>query len=159
MRASQSGSGAPSLVNLFTATSANGSKSEELGPLVRQVAQLHRFHDAVHDQGGSQSGSQSQKEQLAVFVASERLHGRIVQHLDRAFEGGFEIETGPTLSQIPGFRNGPVFGAQVRGVTDGDNIVFPVSNEFPNFRGLSALASGSVRKQTPVRCPGRWQGP
>ncbi len=68
-----------------------------------------------------------------MFVASERLHGRIVQHLDRAFEGGFEIETGPTLSQIPGFRNGPV-SEHRSGVTDGDNIVFPVSNEFPNFR-------------------------
>src|SRR5438094_6817 len=70
----------------------------EGGLLVRQVPQLHRLDDAIHDEGGPKTGSQAKEEHLAAFVTSQSLHGGIVHDLDRAFERSFEIETDPPLS-------------------------------------------------------------
>src|SRR5262245_9503761 len=62
---------------------------------VRQVAQLHRLHDAVDDHGGAETGPEPQKEHLAAFVAAQRLHGGVVDELDRPSEGGPIVESDP----------------------------------------------------------------
>src|SRR5262249_57636352 len=48
---------------------------------VRQVAQLHRLHDAVDDHGGAETGPEPQIEHLAAFVAAEPLHGGALDEL------------------------------------------------------------------------------
>src|SRR6266540_2907766 len=104
----------------------------EGGLFVRQVSQLHRLDDAIHNQGGPKPGSQSQEEHLPELVTSQSLHGGIVQELDGTFECGFEVETDPPLSQIPRFRNGPV-PQDWPGVPYGYGIVLPVRREFSNL--------------------------
>src|SRR5262245_63928807 len=59
------------------------------------VAQLHGRHDAVCDQSGAEPGAQAQKEQHAALIAPQRLHGRIIDELDGAPEGSFEIKPDP----------------------------------------------------------------
>src|SRR5881275_1988170 len=54
---------------------------------IRQVAQLQWFHDALDDDGGAEPGAESEEEQLAAAVASERLHRGIVDDLDRTSQG------------------------------------------------------------------------
>src|SRR5260370_40362040 len=66
---------------------------------VRQVAQLHRRHDAVDDQGRAQAGSQAEKEHLAAAVAAQRLHRGIVDDLDRASEGGPIAKSDPAWAE------------------------------------------------------------
>src|SRR5438034_5052948 len=62
---------------------------------VWQVAQLHGFHDALDDHGGAEPGAESEEEQLAATVASERLHRGIVDDLDRTSQGGPIVEPDP----------------------------------------------------------------
>src|SRR5262245_44327476 len=67
---------------------------------VRQVAQLHRLHDAVDDHGGAETGPEPQKEHLAAFVAAQRLHGGVVDELDRTSEDGPIVESDPARAQM-----------------------------------------------------------
>src|SRR5262249_24882225 len=60
----------------------------EGGLLVGQMAELHRLHDAIDDHGRSKSRSQSQKQHLATPVASQSLHGGIIDELCRTAERG-----------------------------------------------------------------------
>src|SRR5207253_2136218 len=106
------------------------------GLLIRQVAQLHWFDDAIDNQGGSKTGSQAEKEHLAALVTSQSLHGGIVDDLHGMFEGGLEVETDPSLSEIPRFRNRPASQDRSR-VTDGYDVVLPIRHEFPNDRDHS----------------------
>src|SRR5881296_3488256 len=53
---------------------------------IRQVAQLHRLHDALDDEGRAQAGPQAEEEHLSALVAAQRLHRRIIVDLDRASE-------------------------------------------------------------------------
>jgi len=62
------------------------------GPLVRKVAELHGLDDAIHNHAGTEAGSEAQEEHLPAFVASEGLHGRIVDDLHGTPECDFEIK-------------------------------------------------------------------
>src|SRR6266498_10274 len=118
------------LAILFEAPNADVVLKSSL--LVRQVPQLHRLDHAIHDQGGSKAGSQTQKKHLAAFVTSQRLHGSVVHDFDRALEGSFEVKTDPSLSQIPRFRNRPAAEDWSR-VTDGYDVILPVRHKYPNL--------------------------
>src|SRR5207245_9824345 len=78
------------------------------GLLVRQVTQLHRLDNAIHDQRRAKTGSQAEKEQLATFVISQSLHGGIIHDPDGTFERGFKVETDPSSSHIPRLRHGQI---------------------------------------------------
>src|SRR4030095_3041107 len=52
---------------------------------VRQMAQLHRLHDALDDEGRAEACSQAEKEHLADSVASPPLQRPGVGHLWRGF--------------------------------------------------------------------------
>src|SRR5262249_60406099 len=67
---------------------------------VRQVAQLHRLHDAVDDHGGAETGPEPQKEHLAAFVAAQRLHGGVVYELYRPSASGPIGESDPAPAQM-----------------------------------------------------------
>src|SRR6516162_5732828 len=66
--------------------------------LVRQMAELHRLYHAVGDKGGAQACSQAQKQHLATFVASQGLHGGVVDHFDWTTERLREIKREPAPS-------------------------------------------------------------
>ena len=68
------------------------------GLFVRQMPQLERFDNAVHDRCRSKTCPEAQKEHLATLVAAQSLHGRVVDDFDREFEGGFKVETFPTFT-------------------------------------------------------------
>ena len=72
------------------------------------MPELHRFHDAIHHHGGTEPGTQPEEEHLAMLVASQCLHGGIVDYLDRTLERGFKIESGPPVSKVIRIHNGPI---------------------------------------------------
>src|ERR1700752_4235358 len=72
------------------------------------MAQLHWFHDAIYHHGGTEPGTQPDEEHLAMFVASQCLHGGIVDYFDRALECGLEVEPCPPMSKVVRIRNGPI---------------------------------------------------
>jgi len=65
---------------------------------VRQVAELHRLYDAIYDKGRTESSAQSEEQHLAALVASQCLHGRVVDDLDRTPECSSKIKPDPALS-------------------------------------------------------------
>jgi hypothetical protein len=69
-------------------------------PLVRQVGNLHRRHDALDDHGRAKSRSQAQKQHFAALVAAQRLHGRVIDDLHGTTEGAREIEPDPAASKV-----------------------------------------------------------
>ena len=96
------------------------------------MPQFHRFDNAVNNQRGAEAGSQTQKKHFAAPVTPQRLHGGVVDDLDRAFECRCEIESHPALSQIPRFRHRPVVDNRPR-VADGYGVVFPIRDKLPDF--------------------------
>src|SRR5262249_26668028 len=72
--------------------------------------------------------SEAQKEHRAAPVASQRLHGCIIDDLHRTLKGRFEVETDPALSKVSRLHDRPI-GADQSGVTDGHRVVFPVFSE------------------------------
>ena len=83
--------------------------------LVRKMAQFHRLDDAVDDHGGAKAGSQTEEQHLAALVAPQRLHGGVVDDLDRTLEGGCEIEPDPARCEVMRFRNRPIAANRVPG--------------------------------------------
>src|SRR5205823_12094566 len=62
------------------------------------------FYNAIHNQSGSEAGSQPQEEHLTAFIAPDRLHGGVIYQLCGEPECLPEIKSEPTPSQI--FRLG-----------------------------------------------------
>ena len=72
---------------------------------VRKMAEFHGFYDAIENQGGSEAGPQAQKKHLAAFIASQSLHGRVIDDLDRAPECLFKIKSDPSGAQVMRLRD------------------------------------------------------
>src|SRR5262249_37332628 len=49
--------------------------------LVRKVAELHRFDNTVDDHGRAQPSTKTQKQQFAALIATQSLHGGVVEDL------------------------------------------------------------------------------
>ena len=62
-------------------------------------------------------------------VTSQRLHRRVVNNLDRTFEGGFKIEANPPLRKVMGLTYRPIM-LDWPGVADGHHVIAPVPGEF-----------------------------
>ena len=92
---------------------------------VRKMAQLHRLDDTLDNHGGTQTGPQSQEQHLAALVAPQGLHGRIVDNLDRAAEGGLIVEPDPTRDKVMRLGNRPAMQNRSR-VADGHHVILPV---------------------------------
>jgi hypothetical protein len=126
---------------------------ERLAVAVRQVSELHRLQNAIHDHRGAKTRSQAQEQHPAAPVAADRLHQRIVDDLRRAAERLFEIETGPPETEIVRLRQGPVVDHGSR-ISDRDDVIGPVFRQrldFPyhHFRGKV----GPGRKRAPGSLP------
>ena len=92
--------------------------------LVREMTQFHWLHDAVHDKGRTEAGTQAEEKHLAAFVASQSLHGSVVDHLDRTPECSSKIKSDPALPQIIGFGNRSIVKNSPR-ITNRDRVIFP----------------------------------
>ncbi len=108
---------------------------------IGQVAQFHRLELAIDDHGRAQAGAQPQEQHLAPLVASESLHRRVVDHLDRATEGGREIEADPALAEI-GRLGDRLVGHDRAGVADAHHVVGPAFGQL-----LDALDHFGGRKR------------
>ena len=95
---------------------------------VGQVAQLHRLHDAVDDQGRAQAGSQAEKEHLASPVTAQRLHRGIVDDLDRASEGGSIVESDPARAEVTRLHHRTTLQHRAR-IADRHRVVFPARGD------------------------------
>src|SRR5262245_38962284 len=92
------------------------------------VAQLHGRHDAVCDQSGAEPSAQAQKEQHAALIAPQRLHGRIVDDLDGAPEGGCKIKPDPTRAEVLRFGHHVTLEYRPR-VANRYRVIRPLSGE------------------------------
>ena len=64
------------------------------------MAELHGFHDAVHDHGGTETGPKPEEEHLSTLVAPQSLHRGIVHDFDGTLERGFKVEPCPPASEV-----------------------------------------------------------
>jgi len=76
-------------------------------------------YDAVYNEGGTETGSQTKEKHLSAVVAPQGLHGRIVDEPDSAAECGIKVKPDPTRPRLcgsltgrsprtdPGDRSGP----------------------------------------------------
>src|SRR5579863_5136789 len=96
--------------------------------LIGQMRQFHRFENPINNHGRPEAGTETQKEHPAAFVASEGLHGGVIDHLDRTPECLGEIKSNPAAAEIVRFvHRTPVdHGSRV---TDGDDVVLPILHQ------------------------------
>src|SRR5262249_50266813 len=92
------------------------------------MAKLHRFHDAIHDHGGTEPGPQSQKQRLATLVAPEGLHRGIIHDLDWTFECSCKVIAHPPASEAMGVRQRSIFDDRP-GIADQYRVILPVPGE------------------------------
>ena len=72
--------------------------------LVRKTAQLHRLDHTIDHERRTQARPQALEKQLAAPVSPQGLHGRVVDEVDRAPEGGLKVEPDPAWGQVMRFR-------------------------------------------------------
>jgi len=58
---------------------------------VRQMAEFHRLDEAIHNQSGSETGSQAEEKHLPAIVAPQSLHRRVIDQLHGMAERSFKI--------------------------------------------------------------------
>src|SRR5439155_10941557 len=95
---------------------------------VSHVGQLHGHDDAVRDQCGAETGPQTQKKQQAALIASQGLHGRIIEDLDWAAKSFFKIEADPTRRQIVWFSH-HASADNDSGVADRNRVIIPIPSQ------------------------------
>ena len=90
--------------------------------------ELHRRDDPVDDERRAEAGAESEEEHLAAFVASERLHRRVVDHLRRLAERCLEVEPDPARPEIHRLGHDTTV-AHDRRNADRDGVVHPVAGQ------------------------------
>ena len=101
--------------------------------LVREVAQFHWLHNAVHNQGRTEARAQTEEQHLASLVAPQGLHRRIVHDSDRTAESSFKIKADPPGGQVMRVSDWTVLYDR-SGIAHRDCVVFPVHGE-PLYTG------------------------
>ncbi len=100
--------------------------------LVRQVPDLQRFDDPVHDERRAQAGPQTQKQHAPALVTAHRLHRGIIDDTHRLTESFREIESDPAPAQIVRFRRDPAANDQSR-IADRQGVVAPVRRQLAHL--------------------------
>ena len=112
---------------------------------VRQMAQFHRFEDAVHNHGGTEAGAQSEEQHPAAPVTPQGLHGGVIDDFHRALERRPIIKSDPALAQVKRFGEGPVMTDRP-GVAEGHRTILPILRELAHTgqqHRRSQLGAGS----------------
>jgi len=89
------------------------------------MRQIHRLKDSIDDHRGPDSGAEAQKEHAAAVIASQRLHGSIIDNLNWTTEGPWRSQIRPARTKVVGFveRASVVHGAWI---ADRDEAIFPI---------------------------------
>src|SRR5579872_2881413 len=93
--------------------------------LVGKVCQLHRFKGSVNDHRRAKPGTEPQEKHTASFIASERLHGSVIDDPSGTPECLAKIKSDPTATEIVGLMqnlsvdHGP-------GISDRYDVIIPV---------------------------------
>src|SRR5262245_22891362 len=93
------------------------------------MCQLHRLDNPIDDHGGAQAGAQAQEEHFASLVASQGLHGGIIDDLDGTTKRGLKIESYPTSCQVVRLHNRPAT-AHDPWIAYRHHVILPVAVEF-----------------------------
>src|SRR5262249_47352599 len=93
------------------------------------LSELERNDKSFHNHCRTKACSEAQKEHRAAPVASQCLHGRIIDDPYRTLEGGLEIETYPALCKVAGLSDRPI-EADRPGIPDGHHVILPVFSQF-----------------------------
>jgi len=96
---------------------------------VREMAQFQRLYNAIENQSRSEPSPQAEKQHLAALVASQCLHGSIIDNFDRMPEGLLKAESDPAAAQVMRFRDRVAVENWSR-IPERDNIVAPIDCHF-----------------------------
>src|SRR5512143_834125 len=109
---------------------------------VRQVAELHRLDNPVDDEGRSETGAEPEEQHAPTAIATERLHGGIVDQLHRVTERRFEVEADPAPAEITGLGGNAPVQHRAR-IADRHGLVLPTARH--SFRLGHHRRSGQSR--------------
>src|SRR4030095_14623261 len=79
------------------------------------------------------TGPQAQEEHPAALVAPQRLHGRVVDDLHGAPEGGAIVEADPTLAEVVRLCHGPPVEHGAR-IAERHRVIVPPASELLGAR-------------------------
>src|ERR1017187_3941298 len=89
------------------------------------MRQLHRLEGAVRDHGRPEPGAETEKKHPSSLIASERLHGGVIDEFDGVPERLGEIKPHPASAEIVRFAQRMVVNHGSR-VAYRDDVVIPV---------------------------------
>src|SRR5262249_60290949 len=92
------------------------------------MPQLHGFNNTIHNQRGTETGSEPEEKHLAALITPQGLHGRIIDDLHRAAEGGFKVKSDPPLSEVIRLCYGPTPQNGSR-IADRYHVILPIANQ------------------------------
>ena len=110
--------------------------------------------------GRAEPGAQAQEQHLPALVAAQRLHGGVVDDLDRTTERRLRNRSRPSRRpRLCGSRHRPAMQHRP-GVADRHRIVFPVRRQASCTAATicPGVRSAPGRKRTCVQCSARWPG-
>ena len=93
--------------------------------LVRKMRQFHRLKYSVDDHGRPEPGAEAQKEHAAALVASQCLHGSIIDHLNRTAECLAEVESDPAAAKVVGLVDRASMNYRTW-IADRHAVIFPI---------------------------------
>src|SRR5439155_14715784 len=94
----------------------------------REVPELERLHDAVHDQGGPEPGAEAQEEHATPGVTPDRLHRGVVRELDGLPERALVVEGDPAVAEVD-WLGDHLAAAHGRRDADGGDVPGPALDE------------------------------
>ena len=120
------------------------------------MSQLHREQISIDNHRRTQASTESQEKHATAFIATQGLHGRIVDDLYGAVESLLEVKANPSLAEVMRLREDPAIKNGPR-VPDGDHFIFPIGGNLPHF--VDHLLGGERRpgSKLPARLVSRSQ--
>src|SRR5262249_109366 len=109
---------------------------------VGQMSQLQRRQYSVDNERGAEPRAEAEKQHPASMIASQGLHGCIVDDPYRLSKMACEVVVHPPRSQVGGLQNRFAVHYRAR-ITDGNEIVIPFLCRFENC--LHHLSGGHRR--------------
>src|SRR5207249_8501523 len=88
----------------------------------------HGFSSTANNQGSAETGAWTQEKHAPTLIASQRLHGGIIDHPHRTPEGLAKVDSHPSTTEILRFGDGTSVQHRPR-VPDGHGFVLPVLRE------------------------------
>src|SRR6516225_5568545 len=95
---------------------------------IGKVAELHGLQESVDNHGGAKARTQAKEQHASTLVAAQRLHGGVINHLDRASESLLEVKPDPAGSEVVRIVEDTALQHRSR-IPDRDGLVLPFGGE------------------------------